>query len=242
MAYMDQARKKLLVTEAKKVLDKWGFKATFSTTRGAINCLLRSGPLDIHSDYNAVKNKSPRPWIRADDDYTPTDYFEVNIYHITSNFSGIVLQFLAALKEALNTGNHDKSDAMSDYFDVGWYIHIQVGAYQKPYIFIPSMAKATKMSKTPSIKQTGDYDVSLFTYDVTTKTFATEASSLGWVVGIKAPKHIMLKGSAKKVLYVRQSLPETCTGPGDVFQYVPTKNSLDWTPACAGTMIKVFNT
>lgn len=238
MAYMDQTRKKLLVTEAKKVLHKWGVKATFSTSRFSITCSLRSGPLDIIADYNnAVKSNN----LLSQPGYTTKDCFEVNIHNITSYFSGRVAQFLTELKEAINTGNHDKSDAITDYFDVGWYVHIEVGKNKNPYIYIPSMAKATKMSKT-TIKQTGDYDVSLFSYDVTTKTFTTEASSLGWVVGLKAPKHIMLKGSSKKVLYVRQSDQDGVQGSLMMFQYVPTKNSLDWTPACAGTMIKVFNT
>jgi hypothetical protein len=30
-------------------------------------------------------------------------------------------------------GNHDRSDSMTDYFDVGWYISINVGKWNKPY-------------------------------------------------------------------------------------------------------------
>lgn len=97
-----------------------------------------------------------------------------------------------------------------------------------------------KMSNT-AIKHThtGDYDVSSFTYDVESKTFSAEARSLGWV---RAPKHIMLKGSSKRVLYVRQATERGKFTPDTVFYYVPTKNSLDWTPGCIGTKIKVFNT
>ena len=243
---MDQARKKALVIEAKKVLNKWGFKATFSTTRHSITCLLRSGPLDIIADYNAAKNKSPRYSNLRD--LTSADTIEVNVYYIHDHFSGQVKQFLTELKDALHTGNHDKSDISTDYFDVGWYVYIKVGKYQTPYNFIPSMAKATPM-KSPRTsvpgQLSGDYDVSNFTYDVLTKTFISEASTLGWKVGEdKAPKHMMLKGkTSKKVLYVRQTHNELGEpiARGE-FHYVPTKNSLDWTPACTGTKIKVFNT
>jgi hypothetical protein len=30
-------------------------------------------------------------------------------------------------------GNHDKSDVMTDYFNVGWYIDINIGKWDKPY-------------------------------------------------------------------------------------------------------------
>jgi hypothetical protein len=33
----------------------------------------------------------------------------------------------------MNDGNHDNSDIQSDYFDVGWYISINVGRWDKPY-------------------------------------------------------------------------------------------------------------
>jgi hypothetical protein len=29
------------------------------------------------------------------------------------------------LRDAMNSGNHDNSDIMSDYFDVGWYVSIR---------------------------------------------------------------------------------------------------------------------
>jgi hypothetical protein len=31
------------------------------------------------------------------------------------------------------TGNHDRSDSQTDYFDVGWYIEIQFGQWDKPH-------------------------------------------------------------------------------------------------------------
>jgi hypothetical protein len=31
-------------------------------------------------------------------------------------------------------GNHNRSDIMSDYHDVGWYVDINIGQWNKPYI------------------------------------------------------------------------------------------------------------
>jgi len=44
------------------------------------------------------------------------------------------LKFLTELKDAMNVGNYDRSDMQSDYFDVGFYIDINVGNWDKPYI------------------------------------------------------------------------------------------------------------
>jgi hypothetical protein len=34
----------------------------------------------------------------------------------------------------MNMGNHDNSDIMTDYFDVGWYVDVNIGLWNKPYI------------------------------------------------------------------------------------------------------------
>jgi hypothetical protein len=34
----------------------------------------------------------------------------------------------------MNAGNHNNSDVQSDYFDVGWYIDVNIGKWNKPYV------------------------------------------------------------------------------------------------------------
>jgi hypothetical protein len=33
----------------------------------------------------------------------------------------------------MNAGNWDKSDIQTDYFNVGWYIDVNIGKWNKPY-------------------------------------------------------------------------------------------------------------
>jgi hypothetical protein len=35
-----------------------------------------------------------------------------------------------------SVSNHDNSDIMTDYFDVGWYLNINVGGWNKPYTVV----------------------------------------------------------------------------------------------------------
>ena len=60
-------------------------------------------------------------------------YMQVNEYWIQDHFTGIAKDLLLSAKAALSIGNHDRSDIQSDYFDVGWYVNINVGQWDKPY-------------------------------------------------------------------------------------------------------------
>ena len=53
----------------------------------------------------------------------------------TDRFSGIAQMFINDCNQILYTGNHDNSDIMTDYFDVGWYVTVQIGSWDKPYIY-----------------------------------------------------------------------------------------------------------
>ncbi len=74
----------------------------------------------------------PETFYARDKQPKPT-HIQVNPYWISENYSGKVLQFVQQLKDAMDVGNHDRSDIQTDYFDVGWYIDINIGAWNKPY-------------------------------------------------------------------------------------------------------------
>jgi hypothetical protein len=65
-----------------------------------------------------------------------TEEREVNHYRLDNIYSGKALTFLEEIRNAMNVGNWDKSDIMTDYFNVGWYISIKIGKWNKPYIYI----------------------------------------------------------------------------------------------------------
>ena len=58
---------------------------------------------------------------------------DVNPYWYHEHFSGKAKDFLKELLTAMNDGNHDRSDIMTDYFDVGWYVDVNIGKWNKPY-------------------------------------------------------------------------------------------------------------
>jgi len=112
MAYMNQDRKAQIAPAIKAILKKYGLKGTLAVSDYSTLVLnIKSGKIDFGNDR-----------------------IQVNTYHIDKFFTGIAAKALSELKVAMNVGNHDNSRSEIDYFDVGWYVNINVGKWNKPYI------------------------------------------------------------------------------------------------------------
>ena len=119
MAYMNQEKKKALAPKIKEVLKKYKVKGTLAVKNHSTLVLnIQSGELDFIGNSNSADN-----------------YIQVNVYWINDRYSGECKSFLNEVKDAMMVGNHDNSDIMTDFFDVGFYIDINIGRYDKPYVF-----------------------------------------------------------------------------------------------------------
>lgn len=126
MAYMSQERKKALVAKAKPILSKYGVKATFAVrNHSTLVCNIKSSHIDFMGGDLVWKKSS-----------LTSEYMDVNPYHYENQFQGRALAFLKELIPVMNDGNYDKSDIMTDYFNVGWYIDINIGEWKKPYVLL----------------------------------------------------------------------------------------------------------
>lgn len=61
------------------------------------------------------------------------DYEQVNNYYIDNHYIGKTALVLNKIHKIIDSGNYDKSDSMTDYFHVGWYKSISIGAWNKPF-------------------------------------------------------------------------------------------------------------
>ncbi len=126
MAYVSQDLKSKLTPKIKAICKKYGVKASIAVRHHSTLVLnVKSGKIDFISDYGDTtesRNDAKKFGI------------QVNPYHYQSHFNGKAKKFLSEVIPALNNGNHDNSDSQSDYFDVGWYIDVNIGKWDKPYI------------------------------------------------------------------------------------------------------------
>jgi hypothetical protein len=133
MAYMSQEKKAQLAPGIKAVLKKFGMKGSISVNNhSTLVCNVSEGPLDIIGNMYEIAMTKPETFYARDKAPKP-NHIQVNPYWISENYSGKVLQFVQALKDAMDIGNHDRSDIQTDYFDVGWYIDINIGKWDKPF-------------------------------------------------------------------------------------------------------------
>lgn len=113
MAYMNQERKKALAPSIMEICKKHGVKGSLSVRHNSSLVLtLCSGSIDFGEDNQ-----------------------QVNPYWYTEHFADndAALEFLSEVIPAMNVGNWNRSDSSVDYFDVGWYIDVHIGKWNKPY-------------------------------------------------------------------------------------------------------------
>jgi hypothetical protein len=133
MAYFDQARKAERAPAIKAILKKYNVTGSLAVRNNAVFVLnIKMGAIDFIGNLNETVGADPYQVERG---FTPAKkYLSVNPYHYENHFSGIALAFMQEVFAAMNTGNHDRSDIQTDYFDVGWYIDVNVGLWDKDYI------------------------------------------------------------------------------------------------------------
>ena len=132
MAYMSQERKAKLAPTIKSILKKYKMKGSVAVRdHSTLVVNIKSGVLDIIGNYNqTIADRDPTGNKHINKATTSLD---VNQYWIHDHYTGKVQKFLTELRDAMMVGNHDNSDIQTDYFDVGWYIDINVGKWNKPY-------------------------------------------------------------------------------------------------------------
>ena len=133
MAYVSQELKGKLAPAIKAVLKKYKVKGTLSVrNHSSLVLTLKSGSIDFIGNFNATGASDDVPGRRG---WQPAkDYIQVNPYWYKEHFSGTARKFLSEVIPLMNSGNHDNSNAQVDYFDVGWYVDVNIGKWNKPYV------------------------------------------------------------------------------------------------------------
>ena len=125
MAYVSQELKARLAPRIRAICKRHGIRASLSVrNHSSLVLTVRQGKIDFVADYGIS------PQYR---EHAKQFGIQVNPYHYKSHFNGRALRFLSEVIPAMNDGNHDRSDIQTDYFDVGWYIDVNIGRWNKPY-------------------------------------------------------------------------------------------------------------
>ena len=139
MAYMNQERKAKIATNLKPILKKYGVKGSLSVNNhSTIVLTLKSGSIyfienfiqtDLDKPYGNKMSQDRVDYIRKNNS------IDVNPYWFQEHFSGVAKEFLTEAMTALKSADwYDESDAQVDYFNTAYYVDINIGKWDKPYV------------------------------------------------------------------------------------------------------------
>ena len=129
MAHMTQEKKAKIAPQIKSILKKHGLKGSLSVENHSTLVLkISQGSIDFYENLMQTAKDTGQ-----ETQYITKD-IDVNPYWYHKHFSGYPMEVVGELIAAMNNGNHDRSVAQIDYFDVGWCINIHIGTYKKPYL------------------------------------------------------------------------------------------------------------
>ena len=135
MAFVSQTMKKELAPGIKAVLQKYGVKGSIAVRNHMTLVVnIKSGDIDF------ARGKNDVGFNRG---LTATDggfYDQVNTHHISKFYNDTAAAFLTELVDAMKQPTvrgewYDKTDIMTDYFDIAYYTDINVGQWNKGYIY-----------------------------------------------------------------------------------------------------------
>lgn len=140
MAYVSQELKAKLAPQIKAVCKKYGIKATLAVSTGSTLVLnVKSGPIDFVENFIQTDIDGPTGRKMSADQIAyirKNQSVDVNPYWFQEHFSGKAKAFLTEVIRAMKVGNWDNSDIQTDYFDIGWYISVKIGKWNKPYLVV----------------------------------------------------------------------------------------------------------
>ena len=135
MAYMNQERKAKITKMLKPILAKYKVKGSLSVrNHSTIVLTLKSGSIDFIGNSNKVCGND---FYQVQRGFKPTTsgYDQVNPYWFQDHYDGKAKAFLTEAFKALKSADwYDESNAMIDYFNIAYYVDINIGKWDKPYI------------------------------------------------------------------------------------------------------------
>lgn len=111
MAYVSKELVSKVREALKREFPKFKFLVS-GTGQGTLNVVIKSGPIRFIDDVGRTRTN-------------------INHYHLGNYYNADILQKII---EVCNRDNYDNSQPEYDYFDVGYYLSIHQGRWDKPYV------------------------------------------------------------------------------------------------------------
>ena len=137
MAYITAQEVKAIREELKANLPQFKFGVRKGSGSLSVDVTVKQGPVDFIKNYNETVSQRPGEFRNG----MPAERsLQINQFWFQDHFTGeakvVIEKVLQIIKTAPARKWYDKSDAMTDYFDTAFYIHLEVGAWNQPYAVV----------------------------------------------------------------------------------------------------------
>lgn len=104
----------------------------------ALHVSIMSAPQDVFDFSGQTENYRGEmvPAAELYSDVVERKYMQVNQYHVKEHYglSQYGRDVIAKVNNIVNSFNYDDSDSQIDYFDTRFYLHLNIGKWDKPFI------------------------------------------------------------------------------------------------------------
>jgi len=118
MAYINKDEKAIIAAALKVAMKE------FPTVKYSL-------AIDNHSSIVCTISKGPECLKPSNGDHS-----QVNTYWIDTQHSEEAANILNKINTCLHIGHWDESDIQTDYFSCAWYVNINIGKWNKPFIVV----------------------------------------------------------------------------------------------------------
>ena len=158
MAHVSQDLKKGFQEKIKVINKKYGMRATLSVRdHMTIVLTIRSGAIDFVNDLqenNRQRYDGTTIYECNKKSIENSDFSLYSFSRVEDTFKGIACDYLTECFAVLLEGHYNNSDSQRDYFDVAWYIDVNIGAdYTTPYKLISESPVIEVIKESPVIEE-----------------------------------------------------------------------------------------
>lgn len=132
MAYINAEEVKAIREALKARFPKYKFSARKGSGSLSVDVTIKQGPVDFIEDY--LKDATPgsnADYIRKSGNIQVNQYWYED--HFGAEAAEVIGEVIKIIKTAPARGWYDRSDIQTDYFDTAFYIHLNIGEWNKPY-------------------------------------------------------------------------------------------------------------
>ena len=134
MAYIGANEVQQIRNALKARFPAFRFNCRKSSGSLGVDVTIKQGPIDFIRNYNDTVGYQPGGFRNGS---PAKDCLQVNEYHFQNHFTGSARDTIAEVLKIIKTASdrkwYDNSDAMTDYFDTAFYLHLSIGEWNRPY-------------------------------------------------------------------------------------------------------------